>query len=136
MVRQIAAFAIPVMLVACGPQSTETLKDHLPGAYELFIGTNQSFSRSDFEKSTLVIKTDGTFEVSCFYKSDQPPVNSQGHWTVDSESGAHFDNFLDCAGVGPLTWGVHGASLVIEDSTKPQILLDPDMNIFYKRSEN
>lgn len=36
----------------------------------------------------------------------------------------------------PSTWDVRGVSLVIEDSIKPQILLDPDVNIFYKRSEN
>lgn len=136
MLQKVITLTVLILLTACGSQSAGPLKDHLPGSYDLYIGTNQSFSRSGFSKSTLLIKTDGTFELACFYKSPEPPVASKGTWTIDSDTGVHFENFLDCAGVYRPTLDVHGTSLVVENSSKPQILLDPDVNIFYKPSDN
>jgi hypothetical protein len=133
MLRKLLISTVPLIVAACGSKPVGSLKDGLPGTYELFIGANQSFSRSDFSQSTLLIKSDGTFEQSCMYKSPQTSVDSKGTWEIDSDTGVRFEGFLDCAGVWPGR-DVSVASLIVRDSEKPQISLNPDLNIFYRRS--
>jgi hypothetical protein len=71
MLRKIAILAACMIQAACGSQSGNHPKVYFPGSYELFIGTNQSYSRSDFIRSTLLIRADGTFEQSCSYTNPQ-----------------------------------------------------------------
>jgi hypothetical protein len=131
-VRRVAILAACMMQAACGSQSG---KVYFPGTYELFVGTNESYSRSDFTKSTLLIRADGTFEQSCSYTSPQSNRNTKGTWHSD-ETRISFDPFLDCAGVFPF-WDIKGGSLLVEGSTtKPLLLLNPDVNIFYEQSSD
>jgi hypothetical protein len=134
MLRKVAILAACMSQATCGSQSGNRPKVYFPGTYELFIGTNQSYSRSDFTQSALLIRADGTFEQSCSYRTPQSNRSSKGTWNND-ERNIHFDNFLDCASVWP-SWDTKVVNLLIEGTDKPQILLDPDRNIFYRQSSN
>jgi hypothetical protein len=129
MLRRIPALGLAFILAGCEPESTQALHDRLPESYKLFFDANQSYSKRDLESSTLSIKPDGTFEISCAYKGSRPSTNSKGKWKVTPDNDVRFDGFLDCAGVWP-QWNVGGVSLMID---KDVILLDPDVNVFYKR---
>jgi len=132
MLRKVIVLLVTLM-VACRSETTVTLNEHLPGKYELFIGSNQSYSRRDFVTSTLLLKQDGTFEQSCGYQNASLDSRSIGKWEVNSNyKGIQFEGLLDCAGVWSQNW-TGNANLILEGSSKPQILLDPDRNIFYKK---
>jgi len=134
MMRRVVSLSMLVVMGACSSESPETYKKHVPGTYELYVGSNQTFARRDFSESSLSIKSDGTFDQSCLYRSPQPALHSSGTWTIVDRN-IHFDTFIDCAGVYPPDSTFKGASLIVEWSQKPQILLHPDANIFYRRVE-
>jgi len=120
---------------ACNSKSGIALKDRLPGQYELFVGSNQPYSRHDFVKSTLLINQDGSYTLTCHYQAESSNSATSGRWHVyDSEKlGVEFENFKDCAGVWQ--WTTTSVNLIVEGDRNPQILLNPDINIFYERAK-
>ena len=131
MFRKISILAA-ALLVACKSQESAGT-EHFPGKYELFIGTNQTYARRDFVESLLSLNADGTYEQVCTYQDAAKDSKSAGKWhTSGGNGGIQFEGLLDCAGVWAGNW-IGYVSLIVEYSSKPQILLDPDANIFYRK---
>jgi hypothetical protein len=109
---------------------------NLAGTYELVVGTNQTVSRKDLAKSTLVLSANGTFVQDCQF-SDGKSEAMKGEWRP-LRGNIHFSKFKDCAGAWPGGLeGGGGASLVLESRlwSSPVILLSPDVNVYYHRTE-
>lgn len=126
-----------IWLLGCQrvPSPMEAKKE-LIGQYKLFIGADKTFIRNkDLLSSTLVLRSDGTFEEECIFQN-------KGRSTIDGswhyfEGNVQFSRFRDCAGVWPseIVKEDGAASLIVRFSKPPIILISPDVNVFYERVE-
>lgn len=137
MLRKIGTIAmLSALLYGCDclncdcPPEPE-LADLMVGEYELFIGSNQQFSNDDFLSSSLTIDGNGTYNLKCV-NTDKTQADVSGKWTVNVDT-IGFERFVDCAGVWRADWSDTGAHLIIQCVDPPIILLDPDVNIFYRK---
>jgi hypothetical protein len=112
---------------------TDEMKGKLSGTYELIVGPKQPISRKDLLRSSLTMTQDGRFSQVCVFQGGVTEA-IDGTWNL-IEGGIQFSSFKDCAGVWPLNLKGNdtGASLIIEMSSPPTILLSPDVNVYYRR---
>lgn len=130
----VVAFVGMLCILGCQKhQLPEEAKKVLIGEYDLFIGSNQNYERKDIDSSSLKLLSDGTFRQQCKYK-DNTEIVLDGTWNY-SKGKVNFSKFADCAGAWPVNWATKdgGASLVVEMSDSPTILLNPDISIFYAK---
>ena len=108
-------------------------KSKLTGTYDLVVGANQMVSRKDFARSTLTLVNDGTFVQDCVFTNGQTET-VRGEWNY-SDKQIKLSSFKDCAGAWPASSDgkATGASLVVELTAPPTILVSPDMNLYYRR---
>lgn len=120
-----------MLLVGCEKRSDDPFM-MLPGVYELYVDPKAEVHRRDLVSSRLTVMENGSFTQTCTYR-DKTPLAFEGFWRP-LENNVWFEPFKDCAGV----WAQDsagegkGASLIIKESP-PIILLDPDVNVFYRQ---
>jgi hypothetical protein len=84
------------------------------------------------DSSDLVLRADGTFVQRCRFK-DRPREEVAGTWSFSPPRNVFFSRFRDCARVFGDFPPDGGASLIVEFSNPPVIVLSPDIvGVFYE----
>jgi hypothetical protein len=104
----------------------------LVGQYKLHVGTGKCSGRG-IESSTLELRDDGTSEQRDKF-NDGSQFVTPSKWRLDSDGDVAFDN-LRITSTGEVDKNaspVH-ASLVVQWSKEPNILLNPDDDCLFKK---
>jgi hypothetical protein len=143
--RSIAAAALSFCALApwaCGPPGPENGRARLAGTY---VFADRRVPTTDinpaFRSASLKLMPDGTAQQICEYKDGTKYESSGMTWTYRGDGNIHLSPLKDCSWVwgelmdrreGLLETPQGGASLVVEWSRKPVILMHPDLNAFYE----
>ena len=85
-----------------------------------------------FDSSDLVLRADGTFVQRCRFKH-KPADDVTGTWSFSPPHNVFFSQFRDCARVFGGVFRDEAASLIVEFSNPPVIVLSPDaVGVFYE----
>lgn len=84
------------------------------------------------DSSDLVLRADGTFVQRCRFKH-KPGEEVIGTWSFSPPHNVFFSHFRDCARVFGGVSRDNAASLIVEFSNPPVIVLSPDVvGVFYE----
>jgi len=116
-------------MTACAGSDIDA-KQALSKHYELRFPRGEPLLRNgSIRGSTLRLSTDGTFSQTCI---DAAGLITEvvGTWHADRDW-ISFDKFVDCSGAWPVASSVSGANLHYSVRPIPEIVVEPDLNVFY-----
>jgi hypothetical protein len=131
-----------VTIWACGPPAPEKGRARLAGTY-VFADRRvpTGYINPAFRSASLVLMPDGSAHQICEYKDGTKYESSGMTWTYRGDGNVYLSPLKDCSWVwdvsmdrreGPLETPRGGASLVVEWSRPPVILMDPDLNAYFE----
>jgi hypothetical protein len=125
---------LPATMACDRDASPAELKSKLVGQYHLVFhstGTNPQLKSSE-----LTLSSTGESVLRCQFK-DGSVHEVKGQWDVSPPKNVFLSRFEDCAGVFGTPSSANdprAASLIVELSNPPVIVLDPDIvGVFYER---
>jgi hypothetical protein len=121
-----------VFSVACNRPPSDP-RAALVGHYRLHVGNGSGCSGRGIESSTLELRVDGTSQQQDVFKDGSRFV-TRGAWRLDGASGVAIDD-LRITTTGEIDKDaspIH-ASLIVQWTAKPNILLNPDDNCLFAK---
>lgn len=131
------------VMPGCGSRpEPEEARTRLVGVYRLQdrrasgAGVNPELT-----SATLTLSDDGKMLQECKYKDGSVYRSSGAAWSYRGDGNVHLSSLKDCSWVygevvrsreGPLEAPKGGGSLIVEWSSKPVIVLHPDVNAYYQ----
>jgi len=127
-----------------GKPAAEEGRARLAGRYDLLDGRQPSSGVNPaFKSASLLLQADGSAAQTCEYRDGTRYESVGMKWIYRGDGNVHLSPLKDCSWVwdpwegenreGPREPARHGASLVVEWRSQPNILMDPDLNVFYAR---
>ena len=130
--RILLALVVGLAFANCGRDlDPGEARTQLTGRYRLVLNSRPVDLQLD--SSDLTLNADGTALQRCHFKN-RPVEQVVGTWSFTAPRNVFFSRFIDCARVfaGPSQDGA--ASLIVEFSDPPVIVLNPDIvGVFYER---
>jgi len=128
----VVAVSSIVCLPACSRKPSDP-RAALVGQWNLHVGTGDCSGRG-IESSTLELRNDGTSEQRDKFK-DGPEFVTAGKWRPESDDGVAIDNLriTNTGEIDKYAFPIH-ASLIVEWSKPPNILLNPHDDCFFSKA--